>query len=284
MDVAVVDLAGQRGLDQVGGDGLRLGDLLRLEAVAVQHVLEVHVAADVELHGALEADTAVLEELRHDAVGDGGTDLGLDVVADDGQAGVDELLGPLRVGGDEHRQGVDERAARVDGGLGVELVGLLGTDRQVGDDDVDLGVAQRPDHVDRGLGGLLDGLHVVLAQTVEGRAALDGDAGGRDVGDLDGAVLGRLDGVGEVGAHLGGINVEGGDELHVGDVVVTELDVHQARHLLLGGGVLVELHTLDQRCGAVAHTDDCHANLAHVPFTPCVRLFNGPSYVVACAK
>ena len=60
MDVAVVDLAGQR-TGEIGGDGLGLGDLLGLEAVALEHVLEVHIAADVELQGALEANTAVLK-------------------------------------------------------------------------------------------------------------------------------------------------------------------------------------------------------------------------------
>ena len=122
----------------VGGDGLGLGDLLGLQAFAFEHVLEVHVAADVELVGAVQDHAAVLEELGHHPVGDGGADLGLDVVADDRDAGVGELLGPDGVGGDEHRQGVDEGDAGVDGALGVELVGGLGADREVGDQDVDL--------------------------------------------------------------------------------------------------------------------------------------------------
>ena len=56
-------------------DGLGLGDLLGLQAVALEHVLEVHVAADVELVRAVEHHAAVLEQLRHHAVGDGGADL-----------------------------------------------------------------------------------------------------------------------------------------------------------------------------------------------------------------
>ena len=38
---------------QVGGDGLGLGDL-RLQTLTLEHVLEVHVAADVQLVGAVE--------------------------------------------------------------------------------------------------------------------------------------------------------------------------------------------------------------------------------------
>jgi len=79
--------------------------------------------------------------------------------------------------------------------------------------DVDLGVLERLDHVDRGLGGLLHRLAVVLAEAVEGDAALDRDPGRGDVGDPDGVVLGGVDGVGEVEADLGGVDVEGGDEL-----------------------------------------------------------------------
>ena len=81
----------------------------------------------------------------------------LDVVADDRQAGVGELLRPLRVGGDEDRQRVDEGAAGVDRGLGVELVGLLRADRQVGDDARRPGRRAAPATTSTGgLVGLLD--------------------------------------------------------------------------------------------------------------------------------
>ena len=53
------------------------------EPLALQHVLEVHVAAEVELVGAVERHAPVLEEAGEDAVHDRGADLALDVVADD---------------------------------------------------------------------------------------------------------------------------------------------------------------------------------------------------------
>ena len=96
-------------------------------------------------------------------------------------------------------------------------VGLLRADRQVGDDDVDLGVLERLDHVDRGPGGLFHCFAVVLAEAVEGDAALDHDPGRGDVGDPDGIVLGGIDGIGEVEADLGGVDVEDSDELDVRD-------------------------------------------------------------------
>src|SRR5690606_17873771 len=56
VDVPVVLLARERTVLEVRGDGLRLRDLLGLQALALEHVLEVHVAADVELVRAVEDD------------------------------------------------------------------------------------------------------------------------------------------------------------------------------------------------------------------------------------
>ena len=76
-------------------------------------------------------------------------------------------------------QRVDEGHPGVDRALGVELVGLLRAHRQVGDEHVGLGVLEHLDDVDRLGAGLLDGLAVVLAEAVEGVAALHLDAEGR---------------------------------------------------------------------------------------------------------
>lgn len=94
-----------------------------------------------------------------------------------GTAGLGELVRPLLGTGDEDRESVDERDLGVDGALRVELRSDLGAYGQVADEDVDLAVLEDLDDVDRGLGRLLDGLAVVLAETVVGVAALDGDAG-----------------------------------------------------------------------------------------------------------
>lgn len=169
---------------------------------------------------------------------DGGADLRLDVVADDRDTGLGELVRPLLGAGDEDREGVDEGDLGVDGALGVELRRVLGTDGEVADQDVDLTVLEDLDHVDRGLGGLLDGQAVVLAQAVQGVAALHGHARVRDVADLDGVVLAGADGVREVEADLLRVDVERGDELDVTHVVVAELDVHQTGDLAAGSASL----------------------------------------------
>jgi hypothetical protein len=160
-------------------------------------------------------------------VSDGGTDLALDVVSHDRQAGVLELLRPLRRTGDEDGQCVDEAAACVNGALGVELGGILRADGQVAHDDVDLCFLKRGNDIDGGRIGFSDGLAVVLAETVEGHAALHGDAGPGYIADLDGVVLGSVDGVGEIETDFLHIDIECGDELHVADVVFAELHVHE---------------------------------------------------------
>ena len=129
-------------------DRLRLRDLLRLEPAALQHVHEVHVPAEVELVRVVDRRAAVLEQAGQRAVDDGGADLALDVVTDDRHTRGLELRGPLGIGRDEHRDGVDERDARVETRLRVVLLCLLGPDREVRHEHVGLGVAQHLRDVD----------------------------------------------------------------------------------------------------------------------------------------
>jgi len=75
-----------------------------------------------------------VEEAGELAVDDRRPDLGLDVVADDRQAGVLEALVPVVLAGDEDRQAVDEADAGGESLLDVPLGRLLGTNRQVADD------------------------------------------------------------------------------------------------------------------------------------------------------
>ena len=210
------------------GDRVRLRDLLRLEPLALEHVQEVGVAADVQLHRLVEVDAALAEERGEDAVGDRGADLRLDVVADDRHARLLEAALPVGLARDEDRHAVDHRAARREDLLGVPLGRLLRADRQVVDDDVDLALPQDPDHV-VGLARapsrrpreryLPMPSWVIPRETVTPVFA--------DLGELDRVVRVRPDRLGEVDADLALDDVERGDELDVADVVAAEVDVHQ---------------------------------------------------------
>ena len=102
----------------------------------------------------------------------------------------------------------------------------------------------------------------VLAQAVVGHAALDVDADVRDLLEDVGVVRLGVDRLGEVLADLVLVDVEGGHELDVADVVAAQVDVHQARDELVVLGVLVVVAALDEAAGAVAHADDRDADLA----------------------
>src|SRR6476646_9401440 len=118
------------------GDRVGLGDLLRVEPLALEHVVEVHVAADVELAGPLQPHAAVMEEAGELAMDDRRPDLALDVVADDRQTGLLEALVPVVLAGDESGEAVDEADAGLERLLDVPLGRLLGADRQVTDENV----------------------------------------------------------------------------------------------------------------------------------------------------
>ncbi len=229
-----------------GRDGAGLGDLLGFQTGALQHVHEVHVAADIELVRAVETHATVLEQAGEHTVGDRRADLGLDVVADDRHARVAELLRPFGIGGDEHRQAVDESASGIHRGLRVGLVGLLGTDRQVRDQHVDLLVAQHLRHIDRLGVRFLDHLTVVFAQTVVGRPAQHLDAEIRHIRELDRIVLRSADRLRQILADLERVDVERRDEFDVAHAVSAEVVMHQAGNLVLILGVLVIFHTLHQ--------------------------------------
>jgi hypothetical protein len=179
-------------------------------------------------------------------VGDGGPDLALDVVADDRHAGGAELLGPFRNPCDEDRQAVHEADAGVDRALGVEPGGILGAHREVADHHVRAGLTKSGDHVDRIGVALVDHLPVVLAQSVEGVAALHRDVQRGHVSDLDGVVLAGEDPLGQVASHLLGVDVEGRHEGDVAYVVRAQLDVHEPGDAGLRVGVPVVLDPLDE--------------------------------------
>ena len=141
------------------------------------------------------------------------------------------------------------------------LVASSRADRQVRDHDVDLALLEDADDVGRRAGRLLDDLAEVLAEAVVGHAALDLDAEVRDLLEDVGVVRLRVDRLGQVLADLVLVDVEGGHELDVADVVAAEVDVHQPGDEVVVLGVLVVVAALDEAARAVADADDRDADL-----------------------
>src|SRR3546814_10729645 len=80
---------------ELARDGAGLGNLLGFEALAFEHVLEVRVAAEIELVGAIQAHPALAKQVCQHAMDEGSADLRLDVVADDRQARSEEHTSEL---------------------------------------------------------------------------------------------------------------------------------------------------------------------------------------------
>ena len=95
-----------------------------------------------------------------------------------------------------------------------------------------------------------------------GHAALDRHAEVRHIAELHGVVGFGEDGFGEVEADFARVDVEGGDEVEVGDAVTAEHGVHDAGDLVAVLRVLVVRDALHERRGAVADADDGHVDLA----------------------
>ena len=98
-----------------------------------------------------------------------------------------------------------------------------------------------------------------------GHAALDLDTQVGYVREFHGVVVSGEDRVREVLANLVFVDVEGGGELDVADVVPAEVDVHQAGDRCSRLRVAVVLDALDQRRRAVAHAQDRDPHLAARP-------------------
>ena len=84
----------------------------------------------------------------------------------------------------------------------------------------------------------------------------------RDLLEDVGVVRLGVDRLGQVLADLVLVDVEGGHELDVADVVAAEVDVHQARDEVVLLGVLVVVAALDEAARAVADADDGDPDLA----------------------
>src|SRR5690606_11613689 len=123
-------------------------DLLGLQPLALQHVEEIGIAAEVELVGVIEPHAAFAEQVGQHAMDYGGADLALDVVADNGQTRRGKAALPFGLGGDERGYAVDESTTGLERLLGIELRRPFRADRKVGYEHIYIGPAQFGSDVD----------------------------------------------------------------------------------------------------------------------------------------
>ena len=121
------------------------------QPLALEHVQEVGVAAEIELVGAVEPDAALAEQVGQHAVDDGRADLALDVVADDA-AGRAPRSAARQSGFEAMNTGMQLTKAQPASSAcsAYHSVGLLRADRQVGDEHVGAGLLRASRrHVER---------------------------------------------------------------------------------------------------------------------------------------
>jgi len=90
-------------------------------------------------------------------------------------------------------------------------------------------------------------------------------AGALVVAELERVVLSPPDRLRQILANLVDVDVEGGREGDVANVVAAQIHVHQTGNGIRWVSVLVVLDTLEERRGAVAHSHDRHAHFARLP-------------------
>ena len=116
-------------MPELGGDSLRLGYLLRFQALALEHVHEIGVTTKIKLIGAIQPHAAIAEKIRQDTMGDRRADLRFDVVANNRQTGFLETPLPVRLRGDENRDAIDETTPRLKDLLDIPLRRRFGANR-----------------------------------------------------------------------------------------------------------------------------------------------------------
>ena len=248
-----------------------LGRFLRGEPGPAEHVEKIGVAAGVELIGALDFDTALPEKIDNRAVEHGRAQLRFDVVADDRQVFVGKPFCPNRVAGDENGNVVYKRYSRLERAAGVKARRLIGADRQIIDHDLGGGILQLRDNLFAGgffLQRQKSAKRIVVGhvrrKTVEDAAHFHDRAGQADlVAENLGAIGRGENGFADVEPDFAAVNVECGHNLNVPGPIRGDLLVHQADAGAIGGGAAVEIDTLDERTGTVAHPDDGDTDFSH---------------------
>ena len=216
--------------------------------------------ARIDLVGAVQLHAALLEEIDQDPVDDGCSQLGLDIVPDQGEAFFLEAGDPVRVARNEYGDVVDKGNARLKCAFHVEPCGLLRSHGEVIDEHFRPPFPEHRDHILLlGLGrtGNEEGALVRVVVHMGGAAVEDpshphlGPAPGHVTAENRGAVRLLENCLRDILAHLPLINVKGRDNLYVLGPVAPDLPMHQAGRLLMAGFPVVT-YTLEQGAAAIA--------------------------------
>src|SRR5579884_2157126 len=92
---------------ELAGDGVGLADLFRFQALTLQHVIKIGVAANIELHRTLNAYSPFPEESGQHPMNNGRTNLAFDIITNHRQVRFSKSLLPVILSGDKHWNAID---------------------------------------------------------------------------------------------------------------------------------------------------------------------------------
>ena len=234
--------------------------------------LKIGVSAGIQLIGALDFYAALAEKIHNHSMQNRGAHLCFDIVADDWEVFLRESFCPNRIARDENRNVIDEREAGLQGATGIETGRFLGTDREIIHHDFGRGIFQLghdlfasrfffqwQECAERILFG-----HVGRI-AVEHATHLHDCAGEVDLFAKNFRAIGRREyGLAHIEPDFAPVNIKRGHDFDIARTIRADLPVHQSDAGAVGRRAVIKIYSLDERTGAISHSDDGDSYFSHL--------------------
>ena len=239
---------------------LGFGYFLRLQPLALEHVHEIGVAAEIELISAIKPHAAFAKQIRQHPMRDRGTHLRLDVVTNDRQTPLLETVLPIFLRRNEDWNAIDEGAARLEHLFDIPFRGHFRTDRQIIHHHIGSRFFQNANDVISWPRRFFDDVLEILTHAVMSHAAMDFDAEALYFSEPNCVVGLRRNCFTEIATDFRHVDIKRGAELNVAWSIAAKFDVHQAGRKIVCFRSTIKLHALHQRRGAVSNADNSNAD------------------------
>ncbi len=211
-----------------------------------------------------ELDAVPRQDVHEPMMHQGGAELALEIIADQRHASPFELTRPVRRARDDGWDAIDKPTPGSPCRLRIPLRCALTPDREKIHHDMGVGALQVLDHVvERGPALHVHPIRCVVTHAVAEDALANRHPEAGDVGEFERVVRRGPNRFGKIAADLGGIDIESGCESDVRGGVAGTHGIRQSNRLT--SCVRVIRHPLNQRGGAVSHSNDTHIDGAHLP-------------------
>ena len=168
-------------------------------------------------------------------MGDGGPQLGFDIIADQRQIFVGKAFGPGGVGSDKHRDVVDKTHSGLKGAFGIKTGGLLGAHRHVVEQYLSTAIFENAHDfglIELGQCGGHECVFIFVfphmgGKSIQDRAHVHLDPTGRQkITKNRGAVGGSKDGFGDIFADFAFVDIKSSHHFNVTGFEAADFPVH----------------------------------------------------------